>query len=177
MYLTFYSYFLNVKDFNIEDIKQMIENGSNDWNWGLHIACHIGHIKIIKLMIDHGADDWNLGLFYACDGGHIEIAKFMIESGANNWNDGLRTACSCGNIEIVNLLIEKGADNYQRLNNVNNLEFYKLYIKHGGDIDKEKCVELVIKQDPLYTIITHHHNNKLINKLPMDLWRYTKEFL
>jgi len=58
------------------------------------------------------------------------------------------------------------------------LLLYKLYLfHHPDDLDKEKYKRLVIKECPIYTVIINRGCNKLLNKLPIDLWRYTKEFL
>jgi ankyrin repeat protein len=181
MYSTFCRYFKNVKNPKIEDIREMIKKGTNDFDSGLYGACEGGHIEITKFMIEHGANDWNYGLFGACLGGHIETVKLMIEHGANDFNNGLYNACCGVHIEIAHLVIKHGADSYYYLgnnNNLNNLKFYKLYLIYYPDnIDKDKYEKLVIKQDPIYTIIKHYYKNKHIKTIPLDLWRMTHGFL
>ena len=178
MYSRFGNYFNNTDDAKIEDILQLIKNGANDWNLGIFYACEGGHIEIVNLMIENGADYWNGGLYCACKGGHIDIVNLMIHHGANDWDEGLYSACYGGHIDIGNLMIKNGANNFIDLKNIENLQLYKLFIYHYPDkIDKEKYEKLVIKQDPIYTIITHHSKGGIIRKLPIDLWRMVHNFL
>ena len=153
-------------------------------------------IEIVGLMIEEDVFDWNNGLHTACLFGNVECAKLLIEKGANAWNDGLRAACSGGHIEMVKLMIEKGADDwYCSIYNIGyggqeNYQIYKLLLRKDSNIFaddeddefsccslKERYEQLVIEQDPLYTIITHYNNNASIKKLPFELWRMLKDFL
>ena len=66
---------------------------------------------------------------------------------------------------------------FKGIKDIENLELYKLYLKHGGEINTSKYERLIIKEDPLYTISTHYDKGGIVQKIPIDLWRYTKEFL
>ena len=147
-------------------------------------ACYTGHLNECNVFLELcSKNDINIGLYYACKGANLEIVKLLISRGADNFNGGLRYVCDGGYMEIAKLeiakfMIEKGADNFKVLKNIKqDLELYKLYIRKTGKCDKDKLKKLVIKHDPLYTIITHYDKNKHIRKLPVELWRMTKDFL
>lgn len=100
---------------DIKEFENTIENGENNWNWGLCGACYGGHIAIVNLMIKKGADDWNNGLYGACRGGHIELVQLMIEKGANDWNEELKTACDIVDMKLVKLGSNKGLYRGERM--------------------------------------------------------------
>ena len=62
----------------VEVVHFLIQNGANNWNYGLEGACKSGCIELIQLMIQHGANDWETGLYYACADDNIDIVKELI---------------------------------------------------------------------------------------------------
>ena len=88
----------------------------------LHIACHVGHLRVITLLLERGANinstniDGYLPLHYAASRGHQDIVKYLISKGANvNAQDWLmrtpaRGATNLGDYESFMILAESGAD-------------------------------------------------------------------
>jgi hypothetical protein len=97
------------KSGDVKAVHQAIQNGANDWNWGLCGAFQGGHKDLVLLMIQNGADDWDAGLHMACWKGHKDLAFLMMQNGANDWNYALRGACEGGHKDLVLLMIQKGA--------------------------------------------------------------------
>jgi hypothetical protein len=93
---------------HIELVRLMLSKGYSSRE-ALIGACYGGHMDIVVLAIENGANDWNYGLSEACKGGHMEIALFMIDNGANHWDLGMEGCCISGNVELAQLMIGKGA--------------------------------------------------------------------
>lgn len=94
---------------HISIIKFLIEQGANDWVWGLYYACLGQHMIIIEFMISKGKGicDWSCGLQGACRGGNMDIINLIIAHGSKDWITGFWGACYGGHMDIVNMMNEK----------------------------------------------------------------------
>ncbi len=70
-----------------------------------------------------------------------------------------------------------GANDWEYLEDIGDLGLYRLYIKNTGKIDKEYYDIMIIYDDPIYYLITNRELNKNIGRLPMELYRYLKDFI
>ena len=83
------------------------------WGWLFYLACSSGDRAKIELAIDNGADDWSFGLEGACESQNMDIVYMMLRKGGEdynfNWDASLDTACRVKNSSAISLMISKGA--------------------------------------------------------------------
>lgn len=85
-------------------IEFFIDKGAN-LEYGMHLSVIEGDY-LVKFFIDEGVDDWEYGLTGATTGGHPDLIDFFIYKGANDLDDALLYT---DDYKIVRYLIELGA--------------------------------------------------------------------
>ena len=79
--------------------------------------------------------------------------------------------------KIIKLMICKGANDWGRLENIENLELYKLYTEKTGQFNRKHYRKLVCFYDPVYVILTQKKNSKTLKRFPTDLIRLLRTFI
>ena len=127
------------KEGTIEEVKECIENGANDFNRGLmialfenqketvkfmatqnvtnlnealHEACFMEDEDYINLFIDQGANDLDNCLYIVCSKGNKYLAEHFMYLLVTNYQAGLIGACVGNHKHLIDLMIEKGADGW-----------------------------------------------------------------
>lgn len=128
---------------NLEDVKNLIDRGANNFNTAMFAAVSEGggNINIVRLLIQHGANNFDNYLYPAILSGHTDAARLFIEHGAKVTESLLYEIVEDYEFtkpDMVELLIEKL--NFKNFGNLlykavvaNNIGIVKLIIEHGVD--------------------------------------------
>lgn len=88
-------------------------------------ACESGNIETVNFFIEQGANNWNYGLNGACELNQFNIAQYMIQKGAVPKSHNLYYAKYHKNIRLVDLLYKH---NYKLVKDFSyDIPYYDLY--------------------------------------------------
>ena len=73
------------------------------------VAAKAGDERLVRQMLDQGADDFNGAMACAALNNHLNIVELMIEKGADNFNAGMVHADANGHLNIVELMQDRMA--------------------------------------------------------------------
>lgn len=115
--------FAAVKNENLEEVKEAIEQGVNIEAWSnraLRDASRYGNLEIVKHLVDNGAYIYAKGnepFYEAVHSGHLPVVQYFIEKGVSVNKEictnfmPLELAARDGQLEIVKYFVENHADN------------------------------------------------------------------
>jgi hypothetical protein len=78
----------------------------SSWSVGFLAACEGGHINLVEQFIENGANDFDEGLKVACTHNRVEVATMLIVVYNARVHEGFYCAITGGHLNLVRLLVD-----------------------------------------------------------------------